>query len=307
MAESINIIPPVIGDYSERPAQQGRIQGGTRVIGDLHTTSVPSHPLVSIITVVLNGEMNIEKTVQSVLSQTYKYIEYIIIDGGSTDGTLDIIRRYDDKIAYWISEPDNGISDAFNKGIAASTGEIVGILNSDDWYETDAVDSAVSLLLQKDTDIVHGMVQYWDTQGHKTELFSGNDALLNRDMTINHPSVFARRNAYVKIALFRTDFRYAMDYEWLLRAKVNELKFTYIARCLSNVRLAGASDKNWKHARREVAQAKDIHYPCFSNRIYYAFQIVKGSCRRFFEIIGFENLVEYYHRHISYLIKVKSK
>lgn len=306
MAKTINIFPPALGDYRERPARHGRIQGGARVIGDFHVASDPGHPLVSIITIVLNGESTLEYALRSVLAQTYDNIEYIIIDGGSIDGTLDIIQKYEDRIACWMSEPDNGIGDAFNKGIAASTGGVIGILNSDDWYEPNAVESAVSRLMQENTDIVHGMVQYWDTNGQKTELFSGNDALLNKDMTINHPSVFARLKAYEKIGLFRTDFRYAMDYEWLLRARVSGLKFSYIDRCLSNVRLAGASDKNWKYARKEVAKAKNLYYPCLSNRIFYAFQIVKGSCRRFFEIVGLDSLVEFYHKHISYLKKVKS-
>jgi len=305
MAKSINILPPVIGDYRGRPPQQGRIQGGTRVIGDFNSAPVPGRPLVSIITIVLNGESTLEHTLQSVFAQTYGNIEYIIIDGRSIDGTIEMIRKYEGRIAYWISEPDNGISDAFNKGIAASKGEVIGILNSDDWYEPNAVESAVSRLMQEGADIVHGMVQYRDTNGQKRELFSGNDALLNKDMTVNHPSAFARRKAYEKIGLFRTDFRYAMDYEWLLRAKVNGLKFSYIDRCISNVRLAGASDKNWKYARKEVAKAKNLFYPCLSNRVFYAFQIVKGSCRRFFEIIGLDILVEFYHRRISYLKKVK--
>ena len=298
-------------EVSERPAEKpfciNRIESGRRVRGEFHKKSEAASPLVSIITIVLNGESTLEDTLQSVFAQTYQNIECIIIDGASTDGTLEIIRRYEDRIAYWISEPDNGIGDAFNKGIAASTGEVIGILNSDDWYEPNAVESAVSRLMQEDTDIVHGMVQYWDTNGQKRELFSGNDALLNKDMTINHPSVFARRKAYEKIGLFRTDFRYAMDYEWLLRAKVNGLKFSYIDRCLSNVRLAGASDKNWKYARMEVAKAKDMHCPGISNRIFYAFQIVKGYCRRFLEMTGLGCIVEFYHRHISYLKKVKSE
>ncbi len=306
MAKAVNILPPAIGDYRERPAQQGRIQGGSRVIGDFHSASVPRHPLVSLVTVVFNGVKNIEHTIKSVLDQTYDNIEYIIIDGGSTDGTLDIIRKYEDKIAYWISEPDNGISDAFNKGVSTATGEIIGIINADDWYETDTVESVVSRLMKDDADIVHGMVQYRDTNDQKTELFSGSDALLDKCMTINHPSVFARRRAYEKIGLFRTDFNYAMDYEWLLRSKVNGLKFSYIQKCLSHMRVAGASDKNWKYACKEVAQAQTLYNPCLSNSIFYAFQIVKGSCKRFLEIIGLDSLVEFYHKHISYLKKVKS-
>ena len=101
-------------------------------------------PLVSIVTIVYNGEKHLEQTIQSVLNQTYSNIEYIIIDGGSKDNTINIIEKYSDRLAYWISEKDNGISDAFNKGIAKSTGEIVGLINADDWYDFDAIKHVVS-------------------------------------------------------------------------------------------------------------------------------------------------------------------
>lgn len=292
--------------YKHLAPHPSRIEGGLRVNGGFHKKSYEGKPLISIVTITFNTVKTLDIAIQSVLNQTYDNIEYIIIDGGSTDGTLDTIRKYEDRIAYWISEPDKGISDAFNKGIAAATGEIIGIINADDYYEATAVESAVSVLIATGTDIVHGMVQYRDVNGQKTELFSGSDDLLHKDMTVNHPSVFARRSAYEKIGLFRTDFHYAMDYEWLLRAKTNGLNFSYIDRCLSHVRLAGASDRNWKYARLEVAKAKDIHCPGLSNRIFYAFQIVKGSCRRFLEMIGLGCIVEFYHRRISYLKKVKS-
>ena len=102
------------------------------------------HPLVSIITVVLNGESHLEHTINSVLCQTYENLEYIIIDGGSSDGTQDIIRKYQDKIDYWISESDDGIYDAMNKGILQAKGELIGILNSDDWYELETVELMVN-------------------------------------------------------------------------------------------------------------------------------------------------------------------
>src|SRR5258705_5340519 len=101
-------------------------------------------PLVSIITIVYNGEKYIEDSIRSVINQSYKNIEYIIIDGGSSDNTVSIIKKYEKQIAFWISEKDKGISDAFNKGIAKATGEIIGILNSDDWYERDTVAKAVT-------------------------------------------------------------------------------------------------------------------------------------------------------------------
>ena len=107
--------------------------GGIRSSGKLKATS-PGAPLISIITAVLNGDKTLERTIQSVIDQDYKNIEYIIIDGGSTDGTLDIIKKYDHAIDYWMSEPDEGIYDAFNKGIQISSGEWIYFLGADDYF-----------------------------------------------------------------------------------------------------------------------------------------------------------------------------
>jgi glycosyltransferase involved in cell wall biosynthesis len=114
---------------------------------------VSYQPLVSIVTIVYNGEKHLEQTIRSVLNQTYPKIEYIIIDGGSTDRSPDIIRKYNKSLAYWVSEKDNGVSDAFNKGIAKSTGDIIGLINSDDWYEETTVENVVKSI--EDHDVVY--------------------------------------------------------------------------------------------------------------------------------------------------------
>jgi glycosyltransferase involved in cell wall biosynthesis len=121
----------------------------------------------SIITVSFNSVHTIEKTILSVLNQTYKNFEYIIIDGGSNDGTVDIIKKYEDKLNYWISEKDLGISDAFNKGINASKGKIIGILNSDDWYELNALEIIDQI---EEGDVYVGSLKYHDQINNKTKV-----------------------------------------------------------------------------------------------------------------------------------------
>ena len=116
--------------------------------------------LISVITVSYNAVSTIEQTILSVINQTYSNIEYIIIDGGSTDGTIDIIRRYEDKIAYWVSEPDRGIYDAMNKGASKANGEYIAFLNSDDWYELDAV-SIIAQFADGKTDLISGIIKLY--------------------------------------------------------------------------------------------------------------------------------------------------
>jgi len=128
-----------------------RTAGGLRTNGLFHKKSNPDHPLVSIITVVRNGEKYLEQTIKSVIYQTYDNVEYIIIDGGSTDGTLDIIRKYDDKIAYWVSEPDDGLYDAMNKGSNIASGDYALYLNAGDYfYQNDTVQQSMHHGLDRD-------------------------------------------------------------------------------------------------------------------------------------------------------------
>ena len=130
---------PTIEQYRSRPAHPQRITGGRRYTASKTCNEHPAKLLVSIITPVRNAAYTLGQTITSVLSQTYPNIETIVVDGGSEDGTLDILRSFDHGINLWISEPDAGISDAFNKGIALATGDIIGIINADDWYEPEAV------------------------------------------------------------------------------------------------------------------------------------------------------------------------
>ena len=118
-----------------------------------------SNPLITIITVVLNGDKNIEKTIKSVVDQSYNNIEYIIIDGASTDKTIDIIKQYEDKISFWISESDNGIWDAMNKGLKYANGEIIGFLNSDDVYYPDTVSIVNKYFTNNKIDFLFGTVE----------------------------------------------------------------------------------------------------------------------------------------------------
>ena len=113
---------------------------------------------VSIITVVYNGAKTIEQTIQSVLNQTYENIEYIVIDGASNDGTQALVEKYVDNISYYISEKDNGLYYAMNKGIRKATGDIIGIINSDDWYGENAIKDIVDHFRENDVDLVYGQM-----------------------------------------------------------------------------------------------------------------------------------------------------
>ena len=236
-------------------------------------------PLVSIITVVLNGEKYIESTITSVLSQLYPLIEYIIIDGGSTDGTLEIIKKYENKIAKWISEPDDGISDAFNKGIKLSKGEIIGIINSDDWLEPDAIEKIVKKFNSENPDIICGAVRFW--QNEREVNFSYPDLRsLNRETSIHHSSVFIKKSVYDKYGLYDNKYLYAMDYELLLRMKMNGAKFLLINDILSNRRLEGKSYTSRKSALQETRVIRSRYFSKLNIWITYLYVWVKDLIGR---------------------------
>ncbi len=153
---------------------------------------------ISVITICYNAEKTIEETINSVIHQDYPELEYIIIDGGSTDGTIEIVNKYWDKIAYFVSEPDKGISDAFNKGIKASTGEIIGMINADDLYYKDALKTVGSFFEDNpDTDVTFGDYLLFNSKEYSGRRKAPNTNLTDLKFTfeLNHPTVFVKRSA----------------------------------------------------------------------------------------------------------------
>lgn len=199
---------------------------------------------VSIITVVFNGVKTLEQTIQSVINQTYKNIEYIIIDGGSTDGTLDIIKKYEDKISFWISEKDKGLYDAMNKGISFAKGEIIGMINSDDWYEANAVELIVQAYGKNpDKKIFHGdRFDVKEDGSRKIRKFHPSKTkFMYYGMTYNHPSMFVKKEVYQQ-RLYSNEMKSLSDYEFVLYWFLRQPNWFYnIPLPFVNYRLDGIS------------------------------------------------------------------
>ena len=231
--------------------------------GRLSGTLFEDTPLISIVTVVYNGGRYLEETINSVIKQDYSAVEYIIVDGGSTDITLDIIRKYEDKISKWVSEPDKGISDAMNKGISMATGDVIGIIHSDDFYADTTVLRRVADVFSKYPHIkaLYGIQDFIDPVTGKTLLSWGRDtepSEIKRRMYIPHPTLFVRREVYDEIGLFREDFRVAMDYEFAIRLT----KYTrpyFLNYKIARMRDAGISGKLYLKSFREVVKALMEH------------------------------------------------
>lgn len=208
---------------------------------------------ISIITVVYNNEMTIKDAIESVLSQSYPNIEYIIIDGNSNDNTNQIINNYKSKLGFYVSEKDSGIYDAMNKGIKAAKGEVIGILNSDDLYENDKVIEMVmsQFFVDPSLHIVYGDLVYvkrddvqrvirnWRSKPYYKHFFEHGNVP-------PHPSFFVKRIVYEKAGYFNLNFNLAADYEFMLRvAKKFEFKLKYLNKVIVKMRLGGATNNSF--------------------------------------------------------------
>lgn len=210
-------------------------------------SEIDVEPLVSIITVTYNAESLLEETMQSVFNQTYRKIEYILIDGLSSDGTLDIIRRHKDRISLWKSEKDHGIYDAMNKGISLAKGELIGMINAGDTYEKDAVESVVeAYLAHPDCGIFHGNMNYLDAAGNliKTKYPEIHLENLYKGMSLHHPTFFVTKNIYATNGLYDTNYKVSADFDFALRNYIKGTRFFYINKVISNFRLGGFSMNN---------------------------------------------------------------
>ncbi len=216
-------------------------------------------PLISIITVLFNGEEYLEHATQNIANQIYTNIEYIIIDGGSTDKTIDIIKKYEENIDFFISELDKGIYDAMNKGIKKAKGKYIGLLNSDDYYEPDAIEIITNKInTQPDFDFFFGNANIINEYIQKKKLQkSVNHKNIKKDFSIIHPTVFVKKETYTKYGLFDISYKIAADYELLLRFYKKNCKFLYINKTITNFRDGGMSYYNKGSAQEQFRIHKE--------------------------------------------------
>jgi glycosyltransferase involved in cell wall biosynthesis len=192
-----------------------------------------------VITPSLNQGRYLERTIRSVLDQGYPDIEYIVVDGGSTDDSVEILRRYDDRIAYWISEPDRGQTDAINKGLARATGEVVAYINSDDYYLPGAFDAALPLFADSAVDWVVGTCRFLYPDGTVETVWEpqlperGRPHWIVEEWSVPQSSSFWRRKVFAEVGLFREDFHYVFDTEFELRLALSGIMPTIVDRELA--------------------------------------------------------------------------
>ncbi len=231
-------------------------------------------PLVTILTPCFNSAKTIEKTLECIEKQTYANMEYIIIDGGSTDDTLDIINRHRDRLPrrfLLISEKDDGIYDAMNKGIKLASGEMIGIVNSDDWYEPDTVEQVVKHYHQEKYQVIYGMQRtYMDGREKATFIYSHE--FLPEQM-ITHPTCFVTKAAYDDFGAFDLRYRSSADLELMLRFyDTKKVIFTPVMRVLSNFQLGGMSS-----SQTGVRESAKIRYERgYMSGKKYCFVILKS-------------------------------
>lgn len=226
---------------------------------------------VSIITVCFNAADTIEYTINSVLNQSYKNIQYIIIDGKSTDNTMDVVNKFTTMISKVVSEVDNGLYDAINKGIALSDGDVVGILNADDIFYSDSIIETIVKKFNDKTPTMSliGDVAFINNSNEITRHYSSKNwapFFLRFGVMPPHPSFYCRRELFLKYGNYRTDFKIAADFELLLRfLLINKVNYEYINEIFVLMNPGGLSTKNW-FSQQTIT--KEITKSCELNGIY---------------------------------------
>lgn len=233
---------------------------------------------ISIITVCFNSAKTIRDTIESVLSQDYPEIEYIVVDGGSNDGTIEIVSEYQSKIASYVSEKDRGIYDAMNKGISLASGDIIGILNSDDTYmSVKTISELMQVMSQKKTDCIFAdlivvdpknmnkVLRYYDSSKFRTNRFRFG-------WMPAHPTFFVKRSVYERVGLFSLKYQISADYEMLIRIlHVNQYTYAYLPKPVVRMRAGGTSSASLS---RNWILNKEIVMACRENGIWTAMPLL---------------------------------
>lgn len=246
----------------------------------------------SIITIAFNSEKTIERTIQSVLSQAYLDYEYIIVDGASKDRTIEIVKKYEPLFVgrmKWQSEPDKGIYDAMNKGIERSTGEIIGIVNSDDWLELDALRIVADCYAENDpsyTSVCCGWMNFHYMDGVTQVLKTGEEQLAKKAKKyemggVRHPATFVPKKVYDEYGVFDTNLKILADTDLIVRYYQSGVKFIFPDKVMTNMSDGGVSNKNLMKACKDygmILKKNDVNGVKYL-KMYYAWRLkrlVKG-------------------------------
>ena len=259
-------------------------------------------PIISIVTICFNSANTVEETIKSVLGQDYPLLDYVIIDGGSTDGTVDILSRYKHRFGYFCSEPDNGISDAFNKGIKNAKGDIICIINSDDILLPGALNAVVEYY-EEGVDIYRGNVII----RNKETGFAGRDIpsmkfpLMPFFVNVDHQGTFVTAQAHKKWGYYDTKFKYMMDHDFLARCYQGGAKFKYMPVDVAEFRLGGVSVASIRQKKYDLEHivlnnggGRMLAKFCYS--YFYMFDLVKRCVIRLF---GLNFLKRLHYRRVE--------
>lgn len=244
---------------------------------------------VSIITVCYNAAATLKQTIESVLAQDYSNIEYWVIDGGSKDGTKELLSSYGSRINF-ISESDKGIYDAFNKGLSRINGDVVGVIGADDFYPSnDVISQVVQSFKQNQVDAVYGDLQFIDPVSLKVVRQWKAGAYKKSSWLWGwmppHPSFFVKRSVYVQIGYYQTHYTCAGDYEWMLRALYKHgISIVYLPKLLMTMRTGGTSTASWRH--RWVANQEDRKAWRENGLKPYFFTVTLKPLRKIFQLFS---------------------
>jgi glycosyltransferase involved in cell wall biosynthesis len=273
---------PLWADHLPNKGVENRVEGGLRTLGQLKSGR-PDWPLISYVTVVRNNTATLARTIESVQKQTYGNVEHIVLDGASTDGTLELIQQYGDRLDYYVSEPDAGLYDAINKAVPLARGQLICILNSDDWLEPHAAEIAayrmrdlcddpallLTTALVRDSAVIH--------EWHPAFVHPGSYFTCANDC---HNGIYATRAAYERSGPYYIAYKIAADFKWIMTCLESGARFVYTREPTVNYSLGGTSGDVRKHSiecMRVVSDRFDFLSPIEVSGLYHSFFVLAGS------------------------------
>jgi glycosyltransferase involved in cell wall biosynthesis len=230
---------------------------------------------LSVVTICYNAKDSIESTFESIRKQASKSFEYVVIDGGSDDGTLELIKANQDITDYWCSEPDKGIADALNKGVARSNGEYIVFLHADDYFLDEFSTTRALHGIKKNTDLVAFDIFFETEEGRRRGKSRGFNFYTNFKMPFYHPGVLCKRSLFEKLGGFSPAFKIAMDYDFFLRAYVIKASYSIEPEVLTVFRNTGISSReDWESLCQRFGEEKKAHYKnCESKGLFILYQL----------------------------------